>query len=178
MTKSISLLLILSIFITSHSFLLAQTSSTYEATLIVKKADSATKKKVFISVENDNLNIIGKDKNVIKSFQKLELITADYTFSEKPQIAESIVVAVTLTWVLALPFLFTKKKKHWLVLATKDEAFLFDLKKENYRQLLFDMNSNGFKIKDSGNYDYEKPKTKNDKKATSPSKDSSKNSSN
>lgn len=50
----------------------------------------------------------------------------------------------------ALEFFFTKKKKHWLILSTENENFLFELNKETYRQMLFEMNSHKIKVEDLG----------------------------
>lgn len=149
--KLTSLILIVSIFFCSHSFVLTQTNSRYEADLIVKKATSADKMNVFILLENETMQIVGKkDKSLNQTLQNSNIKIASYSFSNKPQIAEGIASALIFGGLPGLPFFFSKKKTHWLVITTEKEGFLFELKKETYRQLLFEMNSNKIKVEDLG----------------------------
>ena len=148
--KLISLILIFSIFFFCQSLVLSQTVSRYQADLIVKKTSSAEKKEVFISLDNEAMNIFSKkDKSLNRSLPNSTIKIASYSYSEKPQITEGIILTLALG-VPALEFFFTKKKKHWLFLSTENENFLFELNKETYRQMLFEMNSHKIKVEDLG----------------------------
>ncbi|HRH40489.1 MAG TPA: hypothetical protein PKY82_02510, partial [Pyrinomonadaceae bacterium] len=93
--KLISLILIIFIFFCSHSFVLTQTISRYQADLIVKKTSSAEKKEVFISLDNEAINIFSKkDKSLNRSLPNSTIKIASYSYSEKPQIAEGIASAL------------------------------------------------------------------------------------
>lgn len=149
--KLISLILIFSIFFSCQSLVWSQTVSRYQADLIVKKTSSAEKKEVFISLDNEAMNIFNKkDKSLNRSLPNSTIKMASYSYSEKPQIAEAIALTLAFGWLPGFAFFFTKKKKHWLILSTDSENFLFELNKENYRQLLFEMNSQKIKVEDLG----------------------------
>jgi hypothetical protein len=166
--KLLSYILIVCLLLSCHSFVFAQ--SQYEAKAIFKKGNSTYQTPVFILLNSEALQIVNqKNKNIQKSFPYSIIDKSEYSYTEKPQIAQGVGVATfyalmgapILTFsTLGVLFAFSKKKKHWLVLSIEREAFLFELKKENYRQLLFEMNSKGIRIEDSGDRNYKPPEAK------------------
>ena len=127
----------------------------YKAELIVKKGAQADKKSVVISHENGNLKINSpKGSGVSKSIALSSIKSADYSYSEKPQIKEALISSFLFSnFMLGLAFLFTKTKKHWLVLSTEEETLLLELRNDNYRRLLFELNVRGVPVEDLGDRD-------------------------
>ena len=151
--KITSLILILSVVLSGQYWVLAQNISNYEADLIIKKESSAEKKKVLISFSNETMNVIGKkDRKSQQSLPNSTIKIASYSYSERPQIMEGLALAIL--GFPGLPFLFNKKKKHWLIVSTEKDNFLFELNKDNYRQLLLEMNTNKIRVEDAGDRNY------------------------
>lgn len=126
----------------------------YDAELVVKTGGRADKKPVVISHENGNLKIrAAKGDSINKSFAVSTIKSADYTYSEKPQIKEALLTSILFNNLFFLGFLLTKTKKHWLVMATETEVFLLQLRSDNYRRLLLDLNARGVPVEDLGDRD-------------------------
>lgn len=159
---ALSLLIFLSL-PTFQSAAFAQTSKaeTYGAKLLVKKGAEIESKSILVTPENDFLKISGKkDHSLDKSFAYASIKTADYAYSDKPQIKEALMLGVLNTFG-GLSMLFNKVKKHWLVLETAAETVYLELQQDSYRRLLFDLNANGIKLSDSGDRDKkEEPRQK------------------
>ena len=151
--KVTSLILVFFIFFSSQYLVLAQSTPHYEANLITKKSSSTEKKSVIISLENETMNIFGKkDKKLQQTLPNSTIKIASYSYSERPQIMEGLALAIL--GFPGLPLLFNKKKKHWLIVSTEKDNFLFELDKDNYRQLLVEMNTNKIKVEDAGDRNY------------------------
>lgn len=149
----------LMIFLSVPSFRLsvfAQNSKAeiYNANLLVKKGAGIESKSVLIAPEKDLLKISGgKDRAIDKSFSYASIKSADYAYSDKPQIREAIVLAMLVGNYFGAAMLFSKTKKHWLVLNTETESIYLELQQNSYRRLLFDLNANGINLSDSGDRD-------------------------
>ena len=154
-TKLAGYLLICLLIPTFQLRIFSQKNYLYSANLLIKQGASVESKEVLVAQENGTLKITGtKDRSIFKSFLHTSIKNADYAYSEKPQIKEAVIVGLLTTGsLLALPFLFNKTKRHWLVLNTEAETVVLELRQETYRRLLFEMNSNGIKITDLGNRD-------------------------
>lgn len=151
--KIISLILIVSVFLSGQYWISAQNISGYKADLIIKKDSSTEKMKVLISFSNETMNVVSqKDKKSQQTLPNSTIKIASYSYSERPQIMEGLALAIL--GFPGLPLLFNKKKKHWLIVSTEKDNFLFELDKDNYRQLLVEMNTNKIKVEDAGDRNY------------------------
>jgi hypothetical protein len=138
------------------SFAQTQKTFRYNADLLIKNSTSVDKKSVVISQEEGGiLKIDGtKDSKIAKTFANSSIKNVSYSYSDKPQIKEAVITTLLLnSWFIGLPFFFNKTKKHWLVLTAENEIMLFELQKENYRRLLFDLSTNGIMVEDLGDKD-------------------------
>jgi len=73
---------------------------------------------------------------VSKEMTYSEIKTADYSYSKKPLLSTGGAVAMAiLTGLIVLPFLFMKKKQHWLTVRTDNDYAVMKLDKENFRQI-------------------------------------------
>ena len=78
-----------------------------------------------------------KTKAVIKEFNFADVVSADYSYSEKPRLSGGRAVTQTiLIGLIVIPFLSGKKKQHWLSVRTSNDYVVLRLNKDNYRQIL------------------------------------------
>lgn len=111
------------------------------------------------SVETDAvLRINDKDFQVVieknsfqqhnKNFNFSDLKVADYSYSKKPMLSGGGAVATALLvgFIFALPFLFIKKKNHWLSLQTEKEFAVLKLDGSNYRAIIAEFETHGVKV--------------------------------
>lgn len=135
-------------------------SNRIEAKMIEKQKGGLKKIDVSLSYNDSELTITGKGRDAKATTIPFTAIKhANYTFSDRVQIAES--AGATAFMILStgylVPgllvgamFLTSKKKTHWLGIQAEDRSVVFELKKDDYRQLLLDMKSKGVNIEDLG----------------------------
>lgn len=142
-----------------HPLVYAQTSKgdIYNANLLVKKTTGIESKSILITTESGSLIISGgKDRNLDKTISYAAIQSANYTYSDKPQVKEAVILGMLAGNYFGAAMLFSKIKKHWLVLNTATEIIYLELPQNNYRQFLFELDSNGVFLSDSGDRDSKK----------------------
>ncbi len=159
MLNKISGTLVLALVTLSAVLPVVPQSSRIEAIMIQKEKGSLKKTKVVLSYDDSELSIRNKGHNSdIDTILFSGIKHANYTYSERVQIAEGIGATVfTLSTGYLVPalaigtmFLTSKKKTHWLGVQSEDKSVVFELKKEDYRQLLLDLKTRGVNIEDLG----------------------------
>lgn len=154
-------LIVLNCAITTGS-LFAQTRPAHEAQLLVRDGASVRSAKVYLSVLDDTVALAtrkgGKESIITIPFS--DITEADYTYSQKSQIWEGLgnVGAYSLLCgcvhigqlALFLPYAFSKKKQHWLVIQTKTNPVVLRLGQHDYRDLLLELSKQGLNVTDSG----------------------------
>lgn len=111
------------------------------------------------SVETDAMLTIGEttfrvepDKASFKSetreFNYTDIKTADYSYAKKPMLSGGGAVATALLVgvIFALPFLFIKKKKHWLTVQTEKEFAVIKLSTSSHRQIVAELKTHGVTV--------------------------------
>ncbi len=147
--RSVALMTILSVFAVASAF--SQTASkNYEVELVVTQGKK--------SVETDSVLKIGEksfsvtpDKQAFKSsakeFNFSDLKTADYSYAKKPMLSGGGAVATAiLLGVFVIPFLFMKKKNHWLTVQTADQFSVIKLSESNHRAVIAEFETHGVKV--------------------------------
>lgn len=134
-------------------------SNRIEARMIDKEKGSVKKVKVLLSYDDVELSIQRKTRSSVVNTIPFSAIThASYTYSERVQIAEGIgAAAFTLTTGYLVPavaigsmFFTSKKKTHWLGIQTPKGSHVFELGKNDYRQILLDLKALDVNIEDLG----------------------------
>lgn len=165
--KFISLILIFSIWLVTNPPILAQTNTpSFEIDTLVsngKKSDQVESMIYFQESTVKNTN--KKTKNVIKEFNYADLKAADYSFAKKPLLSTTgAVVSIIALGLFALPFMFMKKKQHWLTLRTENDYVVLRLDKNNFRQILNEFEIRKIQITTvNEDEDSDKKKEKSDK---------------
>jgi hypothetical protein len=87
--------------------------------------------------ENSFSSTSRKTNSVIKEFNYADVVSADYSYAKKPLLSTGGAVAMAiLTGLIVIPFLFAKKKQHWLSVRTGSDYVVMRLDKENFRQII------------------------------------------
>lgn len=111
----------------------------------------------FVSfIFNETTFQVVPDKTTFRSASKdityTNVKTADASFAKKPMLSGGGAVATALLVgvIFALPFLFIKKKKHWITVQTEKEFVVMQLGDNNFRQIAAEFETHGVKVNDLG----------------------------
>jgi hypothetical protein len=148
--RAVSAVVAVSMFAVTSAF--AQTAPTvYDVELVVTEgkksvetdADLTITEKTF-KVEPDKSSF----KSAAKEFTFADVKTADHSYSKKPMLSGggAIATALLVGFIFAIPFLFIKKKKHWMTVQTEKEFAVIKLGDRNYRQIIAEFETHGVKV--------------------------------
>jgi hypothetical protein len=139
------------------AFLLATTpfvlATDYDVELVVPDGKKSKETDAVLRVNEDSFQLIiekSKFKEHEKSFAFKDLKAADYSFSKKPMLSGGGAVATALLvgFIFALPFLFIKKKNHWLTVQGEKEFAVIKLGGSNYRAIIAEFKTHGVDVKE------------------------------
>lgn len=137
MIKFLSSILVLSIFVASTP--LAFASGTQFHINVLESNGKKSKEVDSILSFSENSFVVSnkKTKANIKEFNYSDIQSADYSYSKKPLLSTGGAVAMAiLTGLVVVPFLFVKKKQHWLSVRTGNDYVVMRLDKNSFRQIL------------------------------------------
>jgi hypothetical protein len=138
-------------------FLLATTpfalATDYDIEMVVPEGKKSLETDAVLRVKEDSFQIViekSRFKQHEKSFNFQEIKVADYSYSKKPMLSIGGAVATTLLvgFIFALPFLFLKKKNHWLTVQGENEFAVMKLDGSNYRAIVADLRTRGIDVKE------------------------------
>ena len=147
--RTFSLVLAVSIFVVASA--LAQTATKkYGVELVVSQGKKSVETDSFLDFDTKGIQIEPEKKSFKssgKTFTYAEIKSADYSYSKKPMLSGGGAVATTiLLGVFVLPFLFMKKKNHWITVQTEKEFAVLKLDDSNYRQIMAEFTTHGVKV--------------------------------
>lgn len=138
-------------------FLLATTpfalATDYDIEMVVPDGKKSKETDAVLRTNEENFQIViekSKFKEHEKSFDYSNLKVADYSYSKKPMLSGGGAVATALLvgFIFALPFLFIKKKNHWLTVQDDKNFAVLKLDGSNYRAILADLRTRGVEVKE------------------------------
>ena len=141
----------------TFAFLLATTpfvlATDYDIELVVPDGKKSKETDAVLRVNEDSFQVViekPKFKEHEKTFAFRELKAADYSYSKKPMLSGGGAVATALLvgFIFALPFLFIKKKNHWLTVQGEKEFAVMKLGGSNYRAIIADLKTHGVDVKE------------------------------
>ena len=148
--RPISLLSIVSLFLVTSAFALAADSKKYDVELVVTQGKKSVETDADITFSESSFTVLPNKKNfasAAKTFNYAEIKQADQSYSKKPMLSGGGAVATAiLLGVFVLPFLFMKKKKHWMTVQTEKEFAVIKLGDSNYRQVVAEFETHGVKV--------------------------------
>lgn len=136
-------------------FLLATTpfalATDYKIELVVPDGKKSKETDAVLRVNKDSFQVViekPKFKEHEKTFNFKDIKTADYSFSKKPMLSGGGAVATALLvgFIFALPFLFIKKKNHWLTVQGDKEFAVMKLDGSNYRAIVAEFETHDVKV--------------------------------
>lgn len=163
--KITSILLCLCLLTVSVQHAFAQSNTNFKVDTVVNNGKKSKEESSNLSFsENSFKSSARKTGAVIKEFNYTDVKAADYSYSKKPVLSTGGAVAmVILTGVFALPFLFMKKKQHWLSVRTETDYVVMRLDNDNFRQVLNEFEVRKVAVKTLDEDENSKDKKKADK---------------
>jgi hypothetical protein len=135
--------------ISTHIVLAADTI--YKVEQVVNDGKESKETDAILTFKTDTISVVS-DKNKFKSSAKefafSDIKVADYSYAKKPMLSTggAIATALLVGFIFALPFLFIKKKSHWISVQTEKEFVVMKLDGSNYRQIIAEMETHGVKV--------------------------------
>lgn len=132
----------------------------YEVELVVADGKKSKETDAVLSIGEQNLSVTPDKQSFsqhTKNFAFADIKNADYSYSKKPMLSGGGAVATAiLVGVLVIPFLFMKKKNHWLSVQTEKEFAVLKLDGSNFRAIVADLKTHGVTVNEVKEEDKEK----------------------
>ena len=145
--------IVISLLLVSTGF--AQTSAkTYGVELVVTRDKKSIETDADIIFGETSIKVV-PDKSSFsseaKEFAYADIKVADQSFSKKPIFSvgggiTTVVLTSLIIPFIAIPFLFIKKKKHWMTLQTGKEFVVLKLGDRNFRAIAAEVATHGVKV--------------------------------
>ena len=150
--RFVSLFTIISLFLVASTFAGA-VSSTYDVELVVGQGKKSVETDADITFNEASFTVVpdkASFKESTKEFKYTDIKNADHSYSKKPMLSGggAIATALLVGFIFALPFLFIKKKKHWMTVRTENDFAVIKLGDNNYRQIVSEFETHGVKVAD------------------------------
>lgn len=152
--KIISIVTITSILIVTSAF--AQTAQhTYAVELVVTEGKKSVETDADLIFNEKTFSVIPDKANMKSSTKEIaysDIKVADQSYSKKPMLSGGGAVATALLVgvIFALPFLFIKKKKHWMTVQSDKDFAVLKLGDRNFKQIAAEFETHGVKVNDLG----------------------------
>ena len=122
----------------------------YEVKLVVSKGMKSKDAGAVLSFSETEMEVLPDKRSFresSKTFSYRSIKTVDYSYAKKPLLSTGGAVAVAiLAGVFVIPFLFMKKKKHWITVQTDKEFAVMKVRKDNYRQIIAEFETKGVEV--------------------------------
>jgi hypothetical protein len=152
--KGVSALVVISIFAVSSAF--AQTApKVFDVEMVVSEGKKSVETDADLTIGETSFKVVPDKKEFASSSKEInyaDIKTADASYSKKPMLSGGGAVATALLvgFIFALPFLFIKKKKHWMTVQTEKDYAVIKLGDKNYKQIQAELETHGVKVNDLG----------------------------
>lgn len=128
-------------------------ASTYDVELVVSSGKKSVETDADITFNDMSFKVV-PDKEAFKGQTKelkySDIKQADHSYSKKPMLSGggAIATALLVGFIVAIPFLFIKKKKHWMTVQSEKEFAVIKLGDQNFRQIVAEFETHGVKVND------------------------------
>ena len=125
--------------------------SVYKVEQVISDGKESKETDAILTIKKDNFTVVpdkDKFKSMSKDFAFADIKVADYSYSKKPMLSGggAIATALLVGFIFAIPFLFIKKKNHWISVQTEKEFVVLKLDGSNYRQITAEFETHGVKV--------------------------------
>lgn len=150
---AVVILAIVSVLAVSSAFAQTATPRPYAIELVVPEKKKSVETDADIIFGETTVTVVpdkAKYAEYKKEFAYTDIVQADKSYSKKPMLSGGGAVATALLVgvIFALPFLFIKKKKHWMTVQTKTDYAVLKLGDKNFRQIVAEMETHGVEVND------------------------------
>jgi hypothetical protein len=134
----------------------AQTAQhTYAVELVVSEGKKSIETDADLIFNEKSFTVIPDKANLKSSTKEIaysDIKVADESYSKKPMLSGGGAVATALLvgFIFALPFLFIKKKKHWMTVQSDKDFAVLKLGDRNFKQIAAEFETHGVKVNDLG----------------------------
>lgn len=140
------------LFVTS-AFAQTSASRTYDVELVVSKGKKSVETDADITFNEKSFKVVpdkSEFSNETRDIAYSDIKQADHSFSKKPMLSGggAIATALLVGFIFAIPFLFIKKKKHWMTVQAGEQFAVIKLGDKNFRQIVAEFESKGVKVND------------------------------
>lgn len=122
----------------------------YEVEMVVQDGKKSKETDAVLFINDDDIEVVPKKesfKKDTKNFDYSTIKTADYSYSKKPMLSGGGAVATAiLVGLFVVPFLFMKKKNHWLTVQTENDFAVLKLGTRNYRAVIAEFETHGITV--------------------------------
>ncbi|MBX7056090.1 MAG: hypothetical protein K1X36_14150 [Pyrinomonadaceae bacterium] len=147
------LVLVLSLLLVS-SGMAQSTSRTFAVELVVTKDKTSFETDADIIFGEKTVKIVPDKSSLsteIREFAYTDIKFAEQSYSKKPIFSvgggiTTVVLTSLIVPFIAVPFLFIKKKKHWMTVRTDDSYAVLKLGDRNFRQIAAELETRGVKV--------------------------------
>ncbi|MBL8180940.1 MAG: hypothetical protein JNL64_04955 [Blastocatellia bacterium] len=149
----LAVLVVISLLILTSAF--AQTSQrSYAIELVVVRNKRSIETDADIIFGERTVKVV-PDKTSLaaetKEFAYSDIKLADQSYSKKPLFSvgggvTTVVLTSLIFPFIAVPFLFIKKKKHWMTIQTEKDYMVLKLGDRNFRQIASELETKGVKV--------------------------------
>ncbi len=150
--RVLSFVVVVSLFAVTSAF--AQTANkVYDVELVVPEGKKSVETDADITFMPTGFKVVpdkAKYSSSTREFAYTDIKQADHSFSKKPMLSGggAIATALLVGFIFALPFLFIKKKKHWITVQTEKEFAVIKLGDQNFRAIVAEFETHGVKVND------------------------------
>jgi hypothetical protein len=125
----------------------------YDVELAVPNGKKTVMTDATLSFDGTTMKILPEKKSMLentKQFAYTDIKQADASYSKKPMLSGggAIATALLVGFIFALPFLFIKKKKHWMSVQTGNEFAVMQLGDNNWREIAAELQTHNVKVND------------------------------
>jgi hypothetical protein len=148
--KITSIFLCLCIMFVSTQFAFAG-DTIYKVEQVISDGKESKETDAILTFKTENFTVTpdkDKFKTLGKDFAFNNIKVADYSYSKKPMLSGggAIATALLVGFIFAIPFLFIKKKNHWISVQTEKEFVVMKLDGSNYKQIVAEFETHGIKV--------------------------------
>jgi len=150
--RLLTVLTIVSLLLVTTSFAQSATHK-YDVELAVSQGKKSVETDAVMTFNDKTFQVVPEKKSFASSTKEIaytDITVADHSYSKKPMLSGggAIATALLVGFIVALPFLFIKKKKHWMTVQTAKDFAVIKLGDNNFRQIVAEMETHGVKVND------------------------------
>jgi hypothetical protein len=146
-------LVVVSLLAVTSAFAQTAVPKVYDVELVVPEGKKSVETDADITFTETGIKVLpdkAKYLSQTKEFAYKDIKQADHSYSKKPMLSGggAIATALLVGFIFAIPFLFIKKKKHWITVQTEKEFAVIKLGDQNYRSIVAEFETHSVKVND------------------------------